>query len=161
MLGRVIETVSGAQSARDYLTPRLFTPLGIWNPQWTTCPRGHTLGASGLFLTLEEYSRLGRLLLQKGRWEEKQLVSERYIDALSSDVIANAFPFNDPEITQGYGYQVWRSNHPGAYRADGMYGQFCIVDPEHNAVVTTTAHELPAVYDIIRAVFDDIINPYF
>lgn len=160
MLGRVIEKVSGAKTARDYLLPRLFTPLGIWNPQWMTCPRGHTLCAVGLFLTLEEYSRLGRLLLQKGGWENRQLVSQAFVEALSSDVIDNRFPFNDSEITKGYGYQVWRCSHPGAYRAEGMYGQYCIVVPDHEAVITITAHERPAVYDMIRAAFDDIINPY-
>lgn len=160
MLGRVMEKVSGEQTARDYLIPRLFTPLGIWNPQWMTCPGGHTLCGTGLFLHLEEYSRLGRLLLQKGRWEGRPLVSERFVDDLASDTIDNYFPFNDPEITQGYGYQVWRCTQPGSYRADGMYGQFCIVAPDHGAVVTTTAHEFHAVYEIIRAAFDDIINPY-
>lgn len=160
MLGRVIEKVSGAKTARDYLLERLFAPLGVWNPQWMTCPRGHTLCGTGLFLHLEEYSRLGRLLLQKGRWKDHQLVSEHYVEALSTDTIDNYFPFTDPEITQGYGYQVWRCTHPGSYRADGMYGQFCIVAPDRGAVVTTTAHELPAVYEIIRAAFDDIINPY-
>ena len=79
---------------------------------------------------------------------------------MASDTIDNYFPFNDPEITQGYGYQVWRCTQPGSYRADGMYGQFCIVAPHHGAVVTTTAHESHAVYEIIRAAFDDIINPY-
>jgi hypothetical protein len=35
----------------------------------------------------------------------------------------------------GYGYQFWRCRH-NAYRADGAFGQFCIVMPEQDAVLT-------------------------
>jgi hypothetical protein len=39
---------------------------------------------------------------------------------------------------QGFGYQLWRCRH-GAYRADGMGGQFCIVLPDRQAVIVITA----------------------
>ena len=65
MLGRIIEKVSG-ESLRDYLMPRLFTPLDIPNPQWHTCPRGHTLGGTGLHLKTSEFARLGVMLLNYG-----------------------------------------------------------------------------------------------
>ena len=59
---------SGA-NVRDYLLPVLFTPLAIHNPQWHTCPLGHPVTESALFLRTSELARFGRLLLDEGRHE--------------------------------------------------------------------------------------------
>lgn len=157
MLARIVEKVAG-MTCRDFLVPRLFTPLGIENPQWHTDPAGHTLGATQLFLTLDEFSRLGRLLLGKGEYNGKRLVSEDYLKSLCDDTVPCGWPgCSEPECTAGYGYQVWRCAAPGTYRADGKYGQYCIVLPEQQTAVTITAHEELQPYEIIRAVFDEIV----
>ena len=156
MLGRAVEKVTG-QNVRDFLAPRLFAPLGIENPQWHTDPAGHTLAATELFLTLDGFSRLGRLLLDGGEAGGKRVVSADYLNRLPNDCIDNGgAAWADPESSAGYGYQVWRCSVPGTYRADGMYGQFCIVLPEQKAAVTVTSHEERAANDIIRAVLRDI-----
>ena len=51
----------------DWLKPRLFTPLGIRNPQWLESVKGYTLGCGGLHLSTEELSRFGQLCLNKGQ----------------------------------------------------------------------------------------------
>jgi CubicO group peptidase (beta-lactamase class C family) len=156
MLGRVVEILSG-QNVRDFLVPRLFTPLGIYNPQWGTCPNGHTLSAIGLMLTTELFSRLGMVLLNGGMYKGKRIVSEQYLNNAISDVMDNKDCCNDSESNCGYCYQMWRCSYPGAYRADGRYGQFVIVVPDKNAVITVTSHEEYKVNDIVRAVFSDIV----
>jgi len=157
MLGRIVEKISG-QILRDFLIPRLFTPLEIHNPQWHTCPNGHTLAATGLYLTTDEFSRLGLLLLNKGVYKGKRIVSESYLENAVNDVFDNKRPnYDDLEGTSGYCYQMWRCSIPGTYRADGMYGQFSIVIPDKRTVVTVTSHEEKAANDIIRAVFHDIV----
>jgi CubicO group peptidase (beta-lactamase class C family) len=159
MLSRVIEKVSGV-TLRDYLVPRLFTPLGIFNPQWHTCPGGHTLGATELFLTIGEYALLGQVLLNGGTFKDKRIVSHEFIKSATTDIIDNSILGSDDlEGTAGYGYQLWKCSYAGAYRADGMYGQFCIVFPDKDAVITITAHEDRNSRDIIGAVYNDII-PY-
>jgi len=157
MLGRVVEKVSG-QNLRDFLVPRLFTPMNIFNPQWQTCTAGHPIAATGLYLTTDEYSRLGLMMLNGGVYEETRIVSENYLQSVSGDILDNNTPGNiEPEGTAGYGYQVWRCSHPGAYRADGMFGQYCVVFPNEQAVVTVTSHEEKAANDILRAIYRDII----
>lgn len=156
MLGRAVEQASG-QVLRDYLVPRLFAPLGIHNPWWVTCPRGHSLGAYGLQLRTTELAKLGRLLLQDGSWDGNELVPAEYVQAMHTDVIDTAHHFPDTESDCGYGYQVWCNTTPGTFRADGMYGQFSIVLPEQRAVVTTTSHNEHNANDIIRAVFTDLV----
>ncbi|MDR2932652.1 MAG: beta-lactamase family protein [Oscillospiraceae bacterium] len=156
MLGRVVEKVSG-KILRDFLMPRLFEPFGIHNPQWQMCPRGHTLSAAGLQLKTSQLAKIGRLMLHKGEYEGKRIVSAGYIDKMHTDVVDNGHYNNDAESTCGYGYQVWRCTTPGTYRADGLYGQFSIVLPQQNAVVSTTSHNEKRANDIVRAIFSDIV----
>lgn len=155
ILSRIIEAVSG-ETLRDYLMPRLFSPLEIFNPQWHTCPRGHSVGAVGLYLTTEEFSRLGILMLQGGRWKDKQLIPAAYLLAAANDTTGTE-GFDDEESSQGYGYQLWRCTIPGAFRADGKYGQFSVVLPSQEAVVTVTAHNERCANDILRAVWTHIL----
>ncbi|MEG0013343.1 MAG: serine hydrolase [Cellulosilyticaceae bacterium] len=159
MIGRIIEKISG-ENVKDFLTKRLFTPLDIWNPQWHTCPNGHTLAATGLYLTTDQYSRLGKLLLNKGIYEGKRIISESYIEKAICDRIGTKnYNQVDPEAASGYSYQLWKCSYEDAYRAEGMYGQFCIVIPSKEIVVTVTAHEEKNANDIVRAIFRDIVEP--
>lgn len=155
MLSRIVEAVSG-QTLRDYLLPRFFAPLDIHNPQWHTCPAGHSLGAVGLSLKTEEFSRLGILLLHDGRWKDRQIVPQAYIRLASSDIVP-VEGFSDPENQQGYGYQLWRCTVPDTFRADGKYGQYSIVLPGQRAVVTITAHNEKVANDILRAVWGEVL----
>jgi len=155
MLSRVVEKITG-KTLRDFLVPVLFDPMGIDNPQWHTCPRGHTLGATELFLTNAEYSRLGRLFLDGGVYDGHRIVSKAYLKESVSDAIDNS-GWEDGESKVGYGYQLWRCSHPKAYRADGLYSQFCVVFPREKAVVTVTAHEEKKQNDILRAIYSDIL----
>ena len=155
MLSRIVEKVSGVL-LRDYLVPRLFTPLGIHNPQWHTCPKGHTLGATALYLKTAEYARLGMVLLNSGIYEDRRIVSKEYLTEAVNDIIATKDWSQDAECMAGYGYQLWQCAPEGVFRADGMYGQFCIVVPDKGAVVTVTAHEERNQNDILRAVYHDI-----
>ncbi|GAA4773469.1 serine hydrolase domain-containing protein [Microbacterium gilvum] len=120
---------------RDWLMPRLFEPLDIHNPQWHRCPRGWIVGGSGLELRTEELSRIGRLLRDRGRWDGRQLVSGGWVDAMHADwVETGSAPYSR------YGLAVW-DGPGGAWRLDGLYGQYVVVDEAHDAVVTITAHE--------------------
>ncbi len=146
------------QTLCEYLTPRLFAPLHIFNPQWESCPNGINLGASGLYLTTAELSRFGQLLLDEGRFEGKQVVPADYIKLASSNLMDNNNgSTNDPEAISGYGLQFWRNTIPNSYRADGKYGQYIVVLPDYDAVVTVTAHVEKSQHDILRLIWDEIL----
>lgn len=113
-----------------YLIPRLFAPLGISRPTWECDPKGYTFGAGGMFLCTAELLKLGRLLLQNGQWEGKQLVPAGYLEEASKKQIDNG--------SDGYGYLFWRGKR-NSYRADGKYGQYAIVFPEEEAVICVNA----------------------
>ena len=73
MLSAIVQKVTG-KTARDYLGPRLFEPLGIEKPEWVTSPEGVSVGAYGLRVRTEDIARFGQLYLQKGNWQGRQLL---------------------------------------------------------------------------------------
>lgn len=136
MLSAIIQKVSG-MTMLEYLTPRLFEPLGIENPEWETDPDGINTGGWGLSITTEDISKFAQLYLQKGTWKGKQLVSEAWVEEATTLQTSNG---SNPESDwdQGYGYQFWMCRH-GLYRGDGAFGQFCIVMPGQDAVLAITS----------------------
>lgn len=136
MISAMIQAAVG-ETVRDYLVPRLFSPLGIEDVSWETTPLGQTLGCAGLKLNVEELSRFGQLLLQRGEWEGRQLIPSHWIDYATSKRIDNG---ESGDWGQGYGMQFWMCTH-NAYRADGAYGQLCVVIPDKQAVIAINSLE--------------------
>lgn len=153
LLSRVIAHVTG-RDLRDYLMPRLFEPLGILNPQWFRCRQGFSWGGSGLHLRTSELALIGRLLLQRGRWDGEDLVPGAWVDALHETWVDTGWP--DPENAR-YGLQVWDCTPEGVWRADGAFGQFSIVMPHQQAVVTLTSHHEGNLGDVLRAVWEELL----
>ncbi|MFL6025390.1 MAG: serine hydrolase domain-containing protein [Friedmanniella sp.] len=134
-LAALVQRVTG-QSLTGYLQPRLFDPLGIAAPYWHQHPHGREVGFSGLHLTTEAVARFGQLYLDDGVWQGARLLPEGWVAEASRLHTPNPEEPN-PDWQRGYGYQLWRSRH--GYRGDGAYGQFCLVLPDHDAVLVTTA----------------------
>lgn len=162
MCSAIIQKVSG-KSTLDYLTPRLFEPLGIKKPGWETCPKGISVGGWGLSLRTEDISKFGQLMLQKGMWNGKQFISEAWVEEASGFQTSNGSnPESDWE--QGYGYQFWQCRN-NAYRGDGAFGQYCIVMPRQDAVVAITSGSddmqgiLNVVWDILLPAMKEEVLP--
>ena len=134
-LGAIIQQLTGGRLT-DYLRPRLFEPLGIEPTYWDTDGTTREIGFSGLHLTTESIAKFGQLYLQDGVWDGKQLLPAGWVAEATRLHTPNPGEPN-PDWQQGYSFQFWRSRH--GYRGDGAYGQFCLVWPEQDAVVITTA----------------------
>ncbi len=152
MLSAIIQKISGMKLI-DYLTPRLFEPLGIENPIWEESPQGINTGGYGLNIKTEDIARFGQLYLQKGIWEGSRLVPEAWVEEATAFHISNGDDAKS-DWAQGYGYQFWRCQH-NAYRGDGAFGQYCVVMPEQDAVLAITSglgdmqQPLNLVWDIL------------
>ena len=160
VLSTIVTKVTG-QTVLEYLTPRLFDPLGIKSPRWDASPEGNSLGGYGLYLRTEDIAKLGQLYLQKGKWNGKQLVPRKWVERATSKQIDNEEESHShigPDWIEGYGFQFWRCRH-NAYRADGAGGQFVVVMPDQDAVVAITADtgnmqgELNAIWDNLLPAF--------
>lgn len=128
----------------SYLTPRLFSHLGIKRPTWEIDPLGNTFGAGGLFLTLTELHKFGLFYLNKGKWDGKQLLNENWIAESTKQ-----------QTCAPYGYLFWLGEY-NSYRADGKYSQLSIVLPDKNAVVSVVA-ECRKGEMLMRSLYDDVI----
>lgn len=134
VLGAIVTKISGL-SLEDFLKVKLFEPLEIVDFDWEKSPDGLNVAGYGLRLKTDDIGKFGQLLLQKGKWNGTQLISEKWIFEATKKQTESQKGDND--WSQGYGYQFWRCK-PGFYRGDGAYGQFCMVIPEHNAVLIMT-----------------------
>ena len=135
-LASVIQRNAG-MPLTGYLRPRLFDPLGIGPVGWHTFPPGREQGFSGLHARTEDVAKLGLLYLQRGRWQGAQLIPEAWVAEATSKQVSNPDGAN-PDWAQGYGFQFWMSRH--GYRGDGAFGQFCVILPEQQTVIVTTAY---------------------
>ena len=166
MLSAIVQKVTG-QKIVDYLQTRFFDPLGIDKPRWEESPQGINCGGWGLYLKTEDLAKMGQLLLQKGRWNGKQILPEWWVTEATrkqvpcvpswirfDEVDKSGLTPENSDWVMGYGYQIWRCRH-NAYRADGAGGQYIIVIPDKDAVVINTADlqdmqaELNLVWDYI------------
>ena len=150
MLSAIVQKVTG-QKVVDYLQSRLFDPLGIEKPHWDESPQGINCGGWGLYLKTEDLAKMGQLLLQKGKWNGKQVLPADYVAEATrrqvpcvpswirfDEVGKSGLTPENSDWVMGYGFQMWRCRH-NAVRADGAGGQYIILIPDKDAVVVNTA----------------------
>ena len=128
MLGCLIEKKAG-MDIMEYLTPRLFTPLKIYSPDWTRCPKKHIHAANGLYLTIDEFGNFGEMVLNGGVFDGKRIVSKEYLDMATKNQMPEEWDLK-------YGFQFWMNPDGKGFRADGKYGQYIIILPEKEMVVS-------------------------
>lgn len=148
VLSVILQRVTGEKLV-DYLRPRLFEPLGATEATWETSKEGVSKGGWGLSLNTESLACFGQLLLQRGSWEGRQLIPAAWVEAATSKQVPNENQEN-VDWQQGYGYQFWRSRH-NAYRADGAFGQYCVVLPEYDAalIITSASLDMQATLNLV------------
>ncbi|MCU0407870.1 MAG: beta-lactamase family protein [Bacteroidales bacterium] len=143
MLSAIVQQVSG-ETLYDYLKPRIFDPLGMKNIDWDLNSQGINLGMIGLRLHTEDMAKFGQLLLQKGKWNGKQLIPEVWVAEATTKKIDShggneKMPPETNDWVQGYCYQMWRCRNNGV-RLDGLGGQFVLILPDQDAVIALTAN---------------------
>ncbi|HWX23129.1 MAG TPA: serine hydrolase [Candidatus Binatia bacterium] len=165
-LSAIVTKVTG-QTTLEFLKPRLFDPLGIEHPEWASSPEGNSLGGYGLKLCTEDIAKFGQLYLQKGKWNGKQLVPEKWIEQATSKQVPNDQEGHSKigiDWQQGYGFQFWRCTH-NAFRGDGAGGQLCVEIPDKDAVLAITADtgnfqgEMNAIWDKLYPAFQSEALP--
>lgn len=130
MLSAVIQKRTG-RTMFEYLKEKLFDPMGIDEVFWEKSPEGITKGGWGMFIRPEDALKLGQLYLRHGRWNGKQLVPEKWVEASSSLQADNG--------KYGYGYQIWLGERPGSFAYEGLFGQYVVMYPDLDMVVLVNA----------------------
>ncbi|HBL40087.1 MAG TPA: hypothetical protein DDY98_00340 [Ruminococcaceae bacterium] len=140
-VGAMISRLTG-MTVTEYLTPRLYEPLGIEVPAWERDAHGVETGGWGIFLKTEDLAKIALCYLNHGQYMGKQVIPEAWTREATQKQADNS---NDVGIdnTAGYGYFFWRcGNYENAFRFDGMFSQFAIVFEDLDAVIITTNNEV-------------------
>lgn len=136
----LLRAVTGT-SLSEYLTPRLWQPLGAEaDAAWVRTRDGTEAGSGNFNATLRDYGRLGVLLANDGALGDRQIIPKDYLME-ATDWHRQPEAFRPKRATPffGYGYQFWM--FPGEKRRFallGVYGQSIFVDPELKLVMVIT-----------------------
>jgi CubicO group peptidase (beta-lactamase class C family) len=138
-LTSVVLSQATNMTANEFAKYYLFTPLGIGDRYWTTDNRGFNCGGVRLHLYPDDMLRIGKLVLNKGKWNYEQIVSEEWIDESTKFQIStnDIIPYGS-----SYGYYWWRasaSNYDFFY-ANGHGGQFIFIVPAIEVVIVATTN---------------------
>lgn len=128
LLSRVIERVSG-QDLAALLRPTLFDVMNFKEYAWSSCPRGYSMGATGLYLRTEDVVKLGILYLRGGDWMGERVVSEEWVNT----VLERGYEFKD----KGNGW----------FGKGGMRGQMLTFNPERGIAVAWHGYDRKSHYD--------------
>jgi len=136
VLGQLLEERTGSD-LRQYASQRLFEPLGIRDWEWVGDVRGRTRAYTGLRLRPRDLARIGRLVLEGGRWQGRTVVPEAWVRTVLSPC-ASGGEFGH----HWWSGRVWvRGKEIGWHGALGNGGQRLFVLPSLDLVVVMTAGE--------------------
>lgn len=135
----VILTQATGMTANEFAQHYLFNTLGIGLRKWTTDNRGFNYGGVRLFLLPEDMLKIGKLVLNKGIWENDPVVSEEWINESTGFQIStnNVIPYGS-----SYGYYWWGAsvNNYDFFYANGHGGQFIVIVPAYNLIVAAATN---------------------
>lgn len=138
VLGMIIVKATG-KDLTDYLKEKIWDPIGAeYDAYWIVDANGMEMALGGLNACLRDFAKLGRLYLNKGNWEGKQIVPEAWIEASVSSTEEHLQPNseNSTEPGIGYGYQWWiPDGDEGEFLAMGVFNQYIYVNSTTNTVI--------------------------
>lgn len=136
MLSCLVTKVMGKNSL-EVLKERVFSYMGIEEAKWLQDADGNCTGGWGCYLKAEDLAKFGRLFLDYGQWEGRQLIPEWFMRQATSKQIDT---YRNPGMgwPYGYGYQFWRYPED-TFGCFGAFGQLIVCDPKRDLYVTTTS----------------------
>ena len=165
LLGGIIKRSTGMY-ADEFAEKHLFTPLGISEHSWKKSPGGSVITAWGLSLKPRDMAKIGYLFQKNGRWNGKQIVSQKWVNESTKAHMTQAH-MTDVAMGSGFGYQWWcgKTNINNQvyelYYAAGVGGQYIFVCPSLNLVAVITSSTIGNPLGELRpqAMMTDYILP--
>jgi CubicO group peptidase (beta-lactamase class C family) len=131
LVSKAIETKTGMIEA-EYARKNLFEPLNITDWQWESAHDGSTYGAFSLYLKPRDLAKIGQLLVQNGKWSDKQIIDPDYLSKATSHLV-------NSENNSPYGLYFWVDKRNQGFFLDGHGGQILLIVPVKNLVILYTA----------------------
>lgn len=119
----------------------LFHPLGITDYKWSRYPDGSLEADGGLALRARDLAKIGQLILQNGKWNGEQLISESWIE----QAMQGRITLKKTLLPWSYGYFWMQTDIPAGesnihtWFVPGSDGQMLAVFPSLEMVVVFNA----------------------
>lgn len=143
LLGAVFKAATN-RDIQDYAREHLFAPIGISNFYWKRSAGGLTDTEGGLYLDIADVARIGQLYLDRGVWQDRRIVPERWVNESVVSQPRRAADRRDKKY--GYGRLWWTLPadliRDPAFIGWGYGGQYLIVIPNERVVAVMTAWNL-------------------
>lgn len=136
----------------DFINENIFKKLDIkeykWNNFGKYCP-----GSTGLYLKHNDFHKIGKLLLNDGRYNNIQVIPETWIYEMCTLQLETPSAFKPERVFPkvGVGYYTFISTNNFIFR-DGADGQYIIINKERNLLITIMSKEkeMKNVTEILR-----------
>lgn len=153
VIGGIIESAT-KMPLDKFAEMYLFKPLGIKEYRWTKDPVGHAMTAGSFYMKPIDMAKIGQLVLNKGIWQNKQIISRKWIDE-STKPITKIEDFSNVAIAKTkdvlpqptyYGYYWYNEKmrtDKFSYNvvfASGNGGQYIMIIDELDLVVAFTGN---------------------
>lgn len=128
-------------SLEDWVTEKLFLPAGIYHNGWKKYG-DYTAGCSGLMMRTEDLHKLGGLLLNEGFVGTNSIVPKEWIRLMRTPFVRSPEKFEPHRALpkESYGLSLWITP-TGNYYCDGTDGQYLIIVPSRDMVISTTGSQ--------------------
>ncbi len=140
LLAFIVEAASG-KNISEYASEKLWIPIGAeHDAKWSLDDEdGDEKAYCCFYSNARDFARIGKLFLQKGKWNDARIVSENYVQ----ESITPAPVTDKGKPNQIYGYQWWLMNFEGhdIFYARGILGQYIIVIPDENIIFVRLGHK--------------------
>jgi CubicO group peptidase (beta-lactamase class C family) len=165
LLGYVLTKIAN-KSLEDVFKDKIASKIGMTNWDWSDYgtrdgmffnnPAGTPNNESaetmnevqaGIWTTAVQFARFGLLYLNKGRWNNEQLIDSSFVEKAISNQVPVSLPYKNFDLTGRYGYywwtngirkdgtRPWPSAPPKTSTAHGGGRNFCFVIPEWDMVI--------------------------
>ncbi len=150
VLSSLVEKLAG-KPLLEFLHERIFSHMGTFQTaKILKTPNGDSWGDSALLCTARDMASFAKLLMDRGKWEGKQLICEEYVRKATSSVVDNSEERFASVFGHGYGYQIWRAPRDG-FAFVGMGAQLTVVLPSKQLifVINSDTQGNASAYDLI------------
>lgn len=163
LLSAILTKATG-QSTHAFAQQALATPLGFTLARWPRDPQGIYFGGNEMLLTPAQMVAVGELWRTRGRVGTRQVVPAAWVDASCTPRTRSAW---DPTREYGYGWWIQDIGGHRACFAWGFGGQYIMVFPSRDLVVTATSSTTisderhghrAALFDLIRREILEIVR---
>lgn len=138
VLSSLVEKVSGT-TLFDYLNRKLFCHLGTFKgAKILKVPTGESWGDSAMLCTSRDIMSFARFVMNYGRWNGTQLLSESYVREATSKLVDNREAPRTYAFHHGYGYLIWRTERNG-FAFVGMGNELTVCLPDDDVIFVCTA----------------------